>query len=458
VLRAVAVAIALLAPWGEAWAQSAPAVLRLEPGAPLAGAQFQLPFTLVDADGAPLAVSAAALTIEAGGHPVASPTLTPFAPAPGGVPSAVAVLADLRGLPAAAVTACGEALAAFAARAAPDAWRGVYAAGTRPQALRRLAPGGDGGAGSARAPSAAELAGALAGDTPVPLWDNVKDALAWLAFPELPARRALILVTGGREGRQSRYSSASCLAAADSARVAVYVVLISPTDVVEGAEAGPEAARLRRLADGSGGRLLVAGAGDSGGVVRRLVAVVDGALGARFTAPGLELPAEVTLRLTRDGGALEAGGTLRARRALAERGIGRWPALLLVALAVAAAVVVLVRTRFASAGELVVTVDGRQTVHRLPSSGATIGSAPGNTVVVADRRVSHQHAVLRVRQGGIIVTDLRSTNGTQVNGQSVRTATIGEGDRVLLGGAVQLVYRKTTRPGRFARPDRRGDS
>jgi pSer/pThr/pTyr-binding forkhead associated (FHA) protein len=119
---------------------------------------------------------------------------------------------------------------------------------------------------------------------------------------------------------------------------------------------------------------------------------------------------------------------------------------------------VLVRTRFASAGELVVTVDGRPSVHRLPRSGATIGSAAGNTVVVADRRVSHQHAVLRVRRGGIIVTDLRSTNGTQVNGQPVRTATIGEGDRVLLGGAVQLVYRKTTRPGRFARPDRRGGS
>jgi hypothetical protein len=454
-LRAVAVAIALLAPWGDARAQSAPAALRLEPGAPLVGGQFQLPFTLVDGDGAPLAVSAAALTIEAGGRAVASPTLTPFAPAPGGAPSAVAVLADLRGLPAGAVTACGEALAAFVSRAAPDAWRGVYAAGSRPQALRRLASGG---AGSARAPSAAELAGALAGDTPVPLWDNVKDALAGLAFPELPARRALILVTGGREGRQSRYSSASCLAAADSARVAVYVVLISPTDAAEGAEAGPEAARLRRLADGSGGRLLVVGVGDAGGAVRRLVAVVDGALGARFTAPGLELPAEVTLRLARDGGALAAGGTLRARRALAERGIGRWPALLLVALAVAAAVVVLVRTRFASAGELVVTVDGRPSVHRLPRSGATIGSAAGNTVVVVDRRVSGQHAVLRVRGSGIIVTDLRSTNGTQVNGQPVRTATIGEGDRVLLGGAVQLVYRKTTRPGRIARPDRRGGS
>jgi hypothetical protein len=449
VRRAVAVAIALLAPWGDARAQSAPAALRLEPGAPLAGGQFQLPFTLVDGDGVPLAVSAAALTIEAGGRAVASPTLTPFAPAPGGAPSAVAVLADLRGLPATAVTACGEALAVFASRAAPDAWRGVYAAGSRPQALRRLAPGG---AGSARAPSAAELAGALAGDTPVPLWDNVKDALAGLAFPELPARRALILVTGGREGRQSRYSSASCLAAADSARVAVYVILISPT------EAGPEAARLRRLADGSGGRLLTAGVGGASEAVRRLVAVVDGALGARFTAPGLELPAEVTLRLARDGGALEAGSTLRVRRALAERGIGRWPALLLVALAVAVAVVVLVRTRFASAGELVVTVDGRQTVHRLPRSGATIGSVAGNTVVVVDRRVSHQHAVLRVRRGGIIITDLRSANGTQVNGQPVRTATIGEGDRVLLGGAVQLVYRKTTRPGRFARPDRRGGS
>jgi len=170
------------------------------------------------------------------------------------------------------------------------------------------------------------------------------------------------------------------------------------------------------------------------------------------------LPAEATVRLARADGAFEAAGTLRARRTLAERGIGRWPALLLAALVLIAAAVVLARLRFASAGELVVTAGGRQTVHRLPRSGATIGSAAGNTVVVADRRVSGQHAVLRVRRGGIIITDLRSTNGTQVNERPVRTATIGEGDRVLLGGAVGLVYRKTTRPGGLARPGRRGGS
>ncbi|MHB8079757.1 MAG: FHA domain-containing protein, partial [Candidatus Krumholzibacteriia bacterium] len=187
-------------------------------------------------------------------------------------------------------------------------------------------------------------------------------------------------------------------------------------------------------------------------------AVVDGALGARFTAAELALPAAVTLRLASAGAALEADGTLRARRALARRGLGRGPALLLAALVLVVAAVVLVRLRFASAGELVVTVDGRETVRRLPRSGATIGSAAGNTIVVPDPRVSPQHAVLRVRGGAIIVTDLRSATGTQVNERPVRTATIGEGDRVLLGGAVRLVYRRTTRPGRLARPGRRGGS
>ncbi len=448
-LRAAAVVIALLAPGGGARAQGVAAELRLEPGVPLTGGQYQLPFTLVDAGGLPLAVPAAALTLAAGGGPVGAPTLLPFAPAPGGAPSAVAVLADLRGLPADAVAACGEALAAFAGQAAPDAWRGLYATGSRPRALRRLAPGGGGGAGAARPPAAADLAG----DTPVPLWDNVKDALAVLAFPELPARRTLIVVTSGRQGQGSRYSSVSCLAAADSARVAVYVVLLGDTDA-----AGAEAARLRRLADGSGGRLLTAGAGEAGMAVRRLVAVVDGALAARFAAPGVGLPADVTLRVTRADGELAADGTLRARRALAERGIGRWPALLLAALVLIVAAVVLARLRFASAGELVVTAGGRQTVHRLPRSGATIGSAAGNTIVVAEPRVSRQHAVLRVRRGAVIITDLRSTNGTQVNERPVRTATIGEGDRVLLGGAVGLVYRRTTRPAGLALPGRRGGS
>ncbi|MHB8080480.1 MAG: hypothetical protein ACYDIE_14655, partial [Candidatus Krumholzibacteriia bacterium] len=164
---AVAVALALPVAGGEASAQGAPADLRLEPGVPLAGAQYQLPFTVLDAGGVPLAVPLVALTLTSDGRPVPLPTLTPFAPAPGGAPSAVAALADLRGLPDDAVAACGAALAAFAGQAAPDAWRGVYLAGVHPRALRRLAPGGAGPATPLRPPTAADLGG----DTPVPLWD-----------------------------------------------------------------------------------------------------------------------------------------------------------------------------------------------------------------------------------------------------------------------------------------------
>ncbi len=59
----------------------------------------------------------------------------------------------------------------------------------------------------------------------------------------------------------------------------------------------------------------------------------------------------------------------------------------------------------------------------------TIGRSPGNTLVLADRGISAQHARLVQRRGRWWVEDLGSTNGTWVNGQRVvRPVPIGPGD------------------------------
>ncbi len=54
---------------------------------------------------------------------------------------------------------------------------------------------------------------------------------------------------------------------------------------------------------------------------------------------------------------------------------------------------------------------------------STIGRAPDNTIVLADRGISAQHARLVQRGGRWWVEDLGSTNGTWVNGRRVERPT-----------------------------------
>ncbi len=42
----------------------------------------------------------------------------------------------------------------------------------------------------------------------------------------------------------------------------------------------------------------------------------------------------------------------------------------------------------------------------------------------------------------VVLTDLRSTNGTMVGGEPVRTAVLRDGDHIVLGGAVELIYQR----------------
>jgi len=64
----------------------------------------------------------------------------------------------------------------------------------------------------------------------------------------------------------------------------------------------------------------------------------------------------------------------------------------------------------------------------------TVGSAAGNTYVLDEPTVSGHHAEIRHRFGRITVRDLRSTNGTYVNGARIERRTIvDQGDEVRFG-------------------------
>jgi DNA-binding SARP family transcriptional activator len=66
-----------------------------------------------------------------------------------------------------------------------------------------------------------------------------------------------------------------------------------------------------------------------------------------------------------------------------------------------------------------------------------VGRAPGSTVQVADNRVSRRHALVESDGTTHVITDLGSTNGTTVNGESVVEAqTLSPGDTISLGGLV----------------------
>lgn len=68
---------------------------------------------------------------------------------------------------------------------------------------------------------------------------------------------------------------------------------------------------------------------------------------------------------------------------------------------------------------------------------ATIGRAPECAIMLLDGYVSSHHARVFMRGGRLWVEDLKSTNGTLVNGQRVRRpSALRPGDRLQIGDAV----------------------
>ncbi|OOG23733.1 hypothetical protein B1C78_10595 [Thioalkalivibrio denitrificans] len=62
----------------------------------------------------------------------------------------------------------------------------------------------------------------------------------------------------------------------------------------------------------------------------------------------------------------------------------------------------------------------------------TIGRAPHNDIVLGDRAVSGRHASVHLAQGQAVLRDLKSTNGTQVNGRRITTHTLSDGDVIAI--------------------------
>jgi hypothetical protein len=68
-----------------------------------------------------------------------------------------------------------------------------------------------------------------------------------------------------------------------------------------------------------------------------------------------------------------------------------------------------------------------------------IGRLPECGIVLQDSNVSRRHAELRRNGDAVVVTDLGSTNGTRVNGTTVREQFLVSGDEVSVG-STRLVF------------------
>jgi adenylate cyclase len=78
-------------------------------------------------------------------------------------------------------------------------------------------------------------------------------------------------------------------------------------------------------------------------------------------------------------------------------------------------------------------IDGRERFFPLESEEVRLGRGSDNDVVLPDFSVSRRHAALRREPGGWFVYDLKSTNGVQVNGVTVKKAPLRAADRLKVG-------------------------
>lgn len=80
-----------------------------------------------------------------------------------------------------------------------------------------------------------------------------------------------------------------------------------------------------------------------------------------------------------------------------------------------------------------------EAVYPIGAEPLTFGRDPENRVVLLDDRASKRHAVVAVRDGLLVVEDLKSLNGTRVNERKVRTHPLKPGDLLRVGWCVFLL-------------------
>ena len=84
---------------------------------------------------------------------------------------------------------------------------------------------------------------------------------------------------------------------------------------------------------------------------------------------------------------------------------------------------------------------------KLVELNLTLGRDLSNNIVIGDSEVSRTHARLSWQDDGYVIQDLKSTNGTWVNGRPVLTTSrLTAGDKITLGKVSVFVYEPVPEP------------
>ena len=83
--------------------------------------------------------------------------------------------------------------------------------------------------------------------------------------------------------------------------------------------------------------------------------------------------------------------------------------------------------------------DGTERKIALESRPKVIGSDEAADIILGDAAVSPYHCTVEVSANGIHVQDLASATGTRINGRSVASAMLQNGDKLQIGPFIFLV-------------------
>src|SRR4051812_26023941 len=102
--------------------------------------------------------------------------------------------------------------------------------------------------------------------------------------------------------------------------------------------------------------------------------------------------------------------------------------------------------------QLIATVEGVEIKHvYLQKDRTTLGRSPDNDIVFDNMVVSGHHCVFELRGlADVFIEDLRSTNGTYINGEMVRRQRLHDGQVIAIGNFRIQFKQESERPSGFS--------
>ncbi len=264
------------------------------------------------------------------------------------------------------------------------------------------------------------------------LYDGAYRAVELLrTAPGLPRRRVVALLSDGKDGG-SKHAREELITAAKGDLVQPSVSFYSIGYARFGREGLEE---MRRIAEETGGEYLEA---TSAGHVTDFYDAVATQLLSSYV---VRFPTDLDGARHEIKVQIEQQAAVRAAQ-YPKVGGPLWPWLAGAGALLVVGVVIALLLRAGRTGELRIA-SGALAGRRFPLRGSklTIGAQEGNDIVLATPFVSSHHAEVLVRGKRVELRDLRSKNGTRVNGKAVSASPLEPGDRIEVAD-VELVYEK----------------